>query len=161
MRKRLLHDFSSFLNAGISGRRTTSNTECVDNKHNSLSSGTSHSIFHADFLLTSSYSGSGGAISLNGGSKKSSTSLSVNECTFTSIQCTGQGGAIYVTSVNSAEIRNSLFNSCKTSLTTGHGGGGIYVSSVNAPLVSDTSLTNCDSPNDGGGVIIYACKTIS
>ena len=149
---------SYFSNSGVSGCKTTSNALCENSQHNTLSIGTTHTISHVDFILTSSYSGSGGAIYLNGESKKATTSLSLNKCTFTSIQCTGQGGAIYVTSVSSLEILSSILISCSTTYRSDLGGGGMFLSSIDKTFISSSSLIDCSSPDDAGGAMLSDCK---
>ena len=149
---------SSSSNAAVSGCKTTSGTDCIETRHNSLSVGTSHTISHANFILTSSYFGtSGGAISLSGGSKKTSTSIEVSHSTFKECYA-AEGAGIYVNGIASLKVSSSLFYNCGSTSTVR--GGGICMYSVNSHDITDNQFVSLQSSYDGGGLYLSGCTRI-
>ena len=155
MRKDNPIHLSYFSNAAVSGCKTTSGTDCIETLHNSLSVGTSHTISHANFILTSSYFGStGGAISLNGGLNKASTSLEVSHSTFTECYAT-EGAGIYVNGISSIKVSSSLFYNCGNIST--ERGGGICMRSVSSHYIIDNHFVSLRSSYDAGALLFSEC----
>ena len=103
----------------------------------------------------------GGAIHyrLTANTKDSSTSLTVDKCTF--LHCKEadpiDGGAIYTAYIGTVSVSNSHFLDCKSgSGETGAEGGGVlcYFISV-LPLIRSCTFLFCTTGDDGGGCGIW------
>ena len=137
--------------------------ECLSVSRQRVTSATSFTFKKCIFnsLSDTSGDGGGGAIYYSSPSIETYTSLLVASCSFS--ECSAlDGGALYLSTLSTFELQNSLFYKCSSTLDIyEHGGGSVWITNIQQQLsllendfISSTCLAS------GGGVLIQECSAL-
>ena len=139
----------------IDGRQSSS-PACNTSSRNLLNSGSKYEFSWCTWNSCSASGYAGGALKFTG----TSTKVYVEFCSFTSCSADREGGAIHTSSINTLDVKESLFYKCSSSTEENdHGSGAIWIYDIKQKLsVSQNVFISCTSKASGGASLIQECE---